>query len=156
MHPLLRKLNFKAHPRLVVLAPPPELGPLLEAMAQEVPLGKRLGKDETFVLVFVRDCADIATRAPKVVAKLGDDALLWWAYPKKSSKRYHSDIGRDDSWQALGALGFEGVRQVAIDEDWSALRFRRAETIKTMTRDPSRALSEHGRARLAKTRAAKK
>ena len=30
--------------------------------------------------------------------------------------------------------GFEPVRQVAIDEDWSALRFRRAEHIKTMTR----------------------
>ena len=33
-----------------------------------------------------------------------------------------------------GAAGFEPVRMVAIDEDWSALRFRRAEFIKTMTR----------------------
>jgi hypothetical protein len=42
-------------------------------------------------------------------------------------------------------LGFEGVRQVAIDEDWSALRFRRAEYIRTMRRDPSRAMSAQGR-----------
>jgi len=27
--------------------------------------------------------------------------------------------------------GFDSVRQVAIDEDWSALRFRRVEYIKT-------------------------
>ena len=39
---------------------------------------------------------------------------------------------------------------VAIDEDWSALRFRRAEFIKAMKRDPSRAGSETGRARVAK------
>jgi len=30
----------------------------------------------------------------------------------------------------LKALGFETVRAVAIDEDWSALRFRRVEFIK--------------------------
>lgn len=147
MHPLLKKLNFKDHAKLVVLGAPPELGPTLEAMAVDVPLRNRLGKGEGFVLVFVRSCAEIEAKAPKVAAALGDDALLWFAYPKKSSKRYRSDVGRDDSWQPLGQLGFEGVRQVAIDEDWSALRFREAHNIKTMTRDPSRALSKTGRAR---------
>ena len=34
----------------------------------------------------------------------------------------------------MGEAGFEPVRMVAIDEDWSALRFRRAEFIKNMTR----------------------
>ena len=34
----------------------------------------------------------------------------------------------------MGKAGFEGVRMVAIDEDWSAVRFRRVEFIKTMTR----------------------
>ncbi len=48
----------------------------------------------------------------------------------------------------LGKLGFEGVRQVAIDEDWSALRFRRVEFIKTMSRDKKRAMSELGKARV--------
>jgi hypothetical protein len=34
----------------------------------------------------------------------------------------------------LGAAGFEPVRMVAVDEDWSALRFRRVGFIKTLTR----------------------
>jgi hypothetical protein len=34
----------------------------------------------------------------------------------------------------MGKAGFEPVRMVAIDEDWSALRFRRVEFIKTMNR----------------------
>ena len=35
----------------------------------------------------------------------------------------------------LGEAGFEGVRQVAIDEDGSAIRFRHVDYIKSMTRD---------------------
>mgnify|MGYP005835701873 CR=1 FL=1 len=42
----------------------------------------------------------------------------------------------------------EPVRQVAIDEDWSALRFRRVEYIKTMTR--SFAMTLEGKAKAAK------
>jgi hypothetical protein len=48
---------------------------------------------------------------------------------------------------------------VAIDEDWSALRFRRAEFIKSMTRDPRRAMSAKGKSRVAarlKRKAARK
>ena len=48
------------------------------------------------------------------------------------------------------AVGFEGVWQVAIDEDWSALRFRRIEYIKKMTRDKKRAMTPAGRAKTAK------
>ena len=52
------------------------------------------------------------------------------AYPKGSSKRLTCDFNRDTGWSPLRAVGFGPVRQVAIDEDWSALRFRRAEFIK--------------------------
>lgn len=40
----------------------------------------------------------------------------------------------------MGSLGFAGVRQVAIDDDWSALRFRRVEYIKKMARAENRRL----------------
>jgi hypothetical protein len=47
----------------------------------------------------------------------------------------------------MGAAGFEPVRMVAIDEDWSALRFRRVEFIKTLERGSARALTAEGRKR---------
>jgi hypothetical protein len=56
------------------------------------------------------------------------------AYPKGSSKKYKASINRDSGWESLGQHGFEGVRQVALDENWSALRFRKVEFIKVMTR----------------------
>jgi hypothetical protein len=46
----------------------------------------------------------------------------------------------------LGKLNFEGVMQVSIDEDWSALRFRHVDYIKTMKR--KKALSEKGKKRI--------
>ena len=57
------------------------------------------------------------------------------------------EFDRDTGFSALGTAGFEGVRAVAIDEDWSALRFRRTSFIARLTRDPSRALSDEGRKR---------
>jgi hypothetical protein len=59
------------------------------------------------------------------------DAVLWFAYPKGTSKRYTCEFNRDTGWGVIRAAGFESVRMVAIDEDWSALRFRRLEYVKS-------------------------
>jgi hypothetical protein len=39
---------------------------------------------------------------------------------------------------------------VAVDEDWSAIRFRRVAYIKKMTRNPKHALSKKGKAKTEK------
>jgi hypothetical protein len=56
--------------------------------------------------------------------------VLWIAYPKGTSKRYACQFNRDSGWDVIRDAGFESVRQVAIDEDWSALRFRRLAYVK--------------------------
>ncbi len=83
------------------------------------------------------------------------DAVVWFAYPKQSSKNYRSEIDRDHGWKVLGRAGFEPVRMVAIDADWSAVRFRRVENIKTMTRPASVALSAGGKAKSGASTGAK-
>lgn len=72
--------------------------------------------------------------AEQVAKKAEGDAVVWFAYPKQSSKRYHCEFNRDTGWQALSDAGFEGVRQVSIDDDGSAIRFRRVEFIKASGR----------------------
>ncbi|MEL6132738.1 MAG: hypothetical protein AAFR59_05170, partial [Bacteroidota bacterium] len=105
----------------------------------------------TYALIFTEMEADLHTAIPQIQDKLVDDAVLYFAYPKKSSKKYKSDINRDSgAWKPLGELGYEGVRMVAIDADWSALRFRQASKIKSMTRRNSMALSEEGKERTKK------
>jgi hypothetical protein len=60
------------------------------------------------------------------------------------------DFNRDTGWQPLGKYDLEPVRQVAIDEDWSALRFRNVNNIKKMTRNSAMTLSKEGKNRTLK------
>ena len=77
---------------------------------------------------------EVDSLSPILTDKLKGDAILWMTYPKGSSKKHKCDFNRDTGWAVLGKLGFESVRMVAIDDDWSALRFRRVEYSRTMTR----------------------
>ena len=104
-----------------------------------------------FALIFVTQRAEIDRYAKALAEKLVGDVVLWFAYPKGSSKRYQCEFNRDTGWAAIGVAGFESVRQVAIDEDWSALRFRRTEYVKKLTRDASRMSSAAGKSRARKT-----
>ncbi len=53
------------------------------------------------------------------------DCLFWACYPKGTSKNFKSDIKRDTVWQAFSSLlDIRAVTQVALDNDWSALRAR--------------------------------
>ena len=69
--------------------------------------------------------------APKLAARAPGDPILWFAYPKGTSKKLTCDFNRDTGWARLAAAGFDTVRSIAIDEDWTALRFRRNEYIKS-------------------------
>jgi hypothetical protein len=145
------KLNLKSTSRIVVLNSPPSFEPELASLHGVTVLRKLQGLGEIeFSLAFVTRQQEVDALA-KAIAKLAKgDAVVWFAYPKGTSKKYKSEINRDTGWQALGQVGFEPVRMVAIDEDWSAARFRRVEFIKTMTRPTEFRMSTQGKARAAK------
>lgn len=142
---VFRKLNWKGQPA-VILNPPDSFQPELAAL-EPVDVRHTLQGPISFLLAFVTRQNEVDVVARGVARKAEGDAVIWFAYPKGTSKRYRCEFNRDTGWAALGAAGFEPVRQIAIDEDWSALRFRRVEHIKTMKRDPKRALTSRGRAR---------
>jgi hypothetical protein len=91
-------------------------------------------KELMFVLVFVEKKSELDKVSAAVIEKVAGDAILWFAYPKATSKRFACEFNRDTGWDVLRASGFDTVRQVAIDEDWSALRFRRTEFINHRSR----------------------
>lgn len=148
MTPLFTKLNLKDQPRIVVLGAPDSFEDELVALH-----GVEILRDSTpadaipFLLAFVTRLDEIERLAPLAALAAAADAVVWFAYPKSSSKRYICEFNRDTGWAALGAVGLEPVRQVAIDADWSALRFRRVEFIKRLTRDPQRRLTQGPAAR---------
>jgi hypothetical protein len=149
MTPLFRKLNLKDQSAILVLNAPASFESELAALT-DISIQRDPDRVEvmTFVLAFVMTQAVVDTIAAAVVQKLEGDGVVWFAYPKSRSKKYKCEFNRDTGWAVLGAAGFEAVRQVAIDADWSALRFRRVEFIKTLSRDRSRAITAEGKARI--------
>jgi hypothetical protein len=153
MNTIFKKLNYRDNKTIyVVHAPDSFKGATndMKSVAMVKTASSASGKIQ-FIIAFVKTQKEVDDFARTLVPRLEDDAIFWLAYPKKTSKKYACEFNRDTGWAALGRQGYEGVRMVAIDEDWSALRFRRAENIKVMTR--SFAMSETGR---KKVTAAKK
>lgn len=144
---LFERLNLKDQREIIVLNAPESFEAEL-AQLQGITIQRDAAQIAgcPFVLAFVTELPEIERIVGMIAAQTRGDALIWFAYPKGSSKRYRCGFNRDTGWAALGAAGFEGVRQVAIDEDWSALRFRRAEFIKTLTRAPQRRITNQGTA----------
>jgi hypothetical protein len=144
------KLNLKDHKQILVFNAPQSFEPELKAL-RGVTVQRDLKSLEQigFSLAFVTRQKEVDTLAKAIGKKAAGDAVVWFAYPKGSSKNYKSEINRDSGWKILGDAGFEPVRMVAIDEDWSAVRFRRAEFIKTLTRGKEHRMSAQGKARAA-------
>jgi hypothetical protein len=142
------KLNLKDQKEILVLNAPESFEPELRTL-KNVAIIRDLKKIKTasFSLGFVTTQKEVDALAPEVARKAEGDAIVWFAYPKGTSKKYKSQINRDNGWNVLGAEGFEPVRMVAIDEDWSAIRFRRVEFLKNMTRAKEHRLTERAKPR---------
>ena len=152
MSTVFAKLNFKDHKQIVVLDSPCSFESELAALkGVEIIRDLKRAKEVMFALAFVTTEEQVNALAPAIARKAGGDAIVWFAYPKGTSKKYKSQIDRDRGWNMLGHEGFEPVRMVAIDEDWSAKRFRRAGFIKNMTRPKDYRLTERSKAESGKT-----
>jgi hypothetical protein len=151
MSTVFAKLNLKDHKQIVVLGSPGSFESELAALKDvEIIRDLKKAKQVTFSLAFVTTQEQVNVLAPAIARKAEGDAIVWFAYPKGTSKKYKSQIARDHGWNALGHEDFEPVRMVAIDEDWSAKRFRRTAFIKNMTRPKQYRFSERAKSRPAK------
>jgi hypothetical protein len=148
MTPLFGKLNLRDHRLIHVLDAPASFETELAALSG-VDVRREVDGDVRFALAFAITQEELDRVSREIAAAARDDAVVWIAYPKGSSHRYRCEFNRDSGWTVLGEAGFEPVRQVAIDDDWSALRFRRAEHIKSLKRDPARTISVAGKRKAA-------
>ena len=131
MSGLFDKMNLKDQGEIVVLNAPMSFEPELAAL-KNVAVVRETGKAKTihFGLAFAVTQGELDKVSQTFGKEAEGDAVLWFAYPKGSSRRYRCEFNRDSGWDVIRAAGFDSVCMVAIDEDWSALRFRRVEFIK--------------------------
>ncbi|MFO7680162.1 MAG: DUF5655 domain-containing protein [Chloroflexota bacterium] len=118
---LAEKLQIRTNSRILLLNAPAGF------QLTDLPPGCTLtteaaGKFEC-VFLFAQNSAELVAQAPVSLDVIIPDGLFWIAYPKKSAD-VETDLTRDEGWIALAEAGYRPIRQIAIDEIWSALRFR--------------------------------
>jgi len=144
--PLFKKMNLKDQKEILILNAPDSFDKELAGLEGVKVRRSTAGiKSVDFAIAFVIKQSELNASARTLGKLAKGDAVVWFAYPKQSSKRYKAEFNRDKGWDVIGEEGFEPVRAVAIDEDWSGLRVRRVEFIKTMNRPRSAAMTAEGK-----------
>jgi hypothetical protein len=92
---------------------------LLQPLPENVRLVDRL-EQATTALVYADDAGALRGILTAHQEQLVRPSVFWVAYPKAN----RTDLNRDSLWPILGEYGMRPIGQVAVDEVWSALRFR--------------------------------
>lgn len=147
MNAILKKLQIKSEAKVLFWNLPEDLH-WIRTELQSMGANECSKTSECTVAIGFGTSSDAINAFFRLINDIvNNDEILWFCYPKKTSKKYTSTINRDSGWEVINDLTFEPVMQVAIDENWSALRFRKIEFIKKFTRDESMVISNKAKER---------
>lgn len=123
-NPLAKKLLLKPGSRAGLVNAPEGFRARLEPLPDGAVLLEEVEPALDFVQVFARNAAQLEASSAAFGA-VKANGLLWVCYPK-GGKKAGTDLNRDVLWELMGRRTLKGVTLVAIDETWSAMRFRLA------------------------------
>ena len=127
---IVKRLGIRPGHKLLILNAPDGYIDSLGALPEGAQLHTSAdGGRYDLVQTFVYSKADVDRLAPSALAAMKDGGLMWFAYPKKTSK-IKTDINRDMGWDVVNNAGMEGIAIISIDGTWSSLRFRPSHDIK--------------------------
>ena len=117
--PVAERLQVKAERRLAVIGATPALDKMIGVKNSRAEAG-----EADVVLLFTAERAALDAKLPGLLKKMTKTAILWIGYPKLTSP-LAADLNRDVIRELAPKHGLDTVSQIAIDEDWSALRLKR-------------------------------
>lgn len=121
----LKKMLFKGQSPVLALGFPLEAVGLLRALGPDAQT--RASVESPFIIAFAADLAAAEKHAKAAAKCLSAKGSFWMAYPKGTSKKCKDpDLNRDTLHEGMREFGFEGVSLIALDDDWSCMRFKRA------------------------------
>ena len=132
MKRLLEKLNYKGLQRVALLNADNKFRKRFAAVLKDVIIDEEIDPRflYKFMMIFVKNIEEIEQASPAIIHNLSDDGDLWACFPKKTSKKFETDLSKDFGWQSLNDSGFLGRRIVTVNDDWSALKFKHIKHVK--------------------------
>jgi len=95
-------------------------------------IGRGYDKDRDMVVLFVKDVAELRRLGAPAIRASRANGLLWVTYPKGGQTKGATDLPATPWWMQRDVLGeitlevgYKPVAFVAIDDSWTALRFKR-------------------------------
>jgi hypothetical protein len=123
---LARRLGLRKNSRLRLINAPARY----ERRLVPLPDGAKLvhkGHDPCDVIhVFAVNAEELKNLAPDAIRMASPGGSFWISFPKEGSG-VRTDLTRDTSWEIMSEHGMHPVAEIAIDNAWSAIRFRRDE-----------------------------
>jgi hypothetical protein len=114
--PVAAKLGIKPAQSVFVINPPGDYDALVGGLPPGTTVVRHRPAD--VVHLFARTLVELAEHGAEATAAVKPGGLVWISYPKGGA----SELKRDMLHDAI--TGWQPVTQIAIDETWSALRFR--------------------------------
>jgi len=130
MTSIVNKLGLKPGMRALVFSAPSGYMRSLAPLPEGVVISEKIDGTHGFVQLFASKKSEIEKSKKKVLQSAASGALVWITYPKKTSG-VESDLSREEVWAAMEGTGWRPVSQIAIDDVWSALRFRPTQDVKS-------------------------
>ena len=117
---LAKKLKLKPGARAAVISPP---GHYLEELKHDADIAQTLNGKFDWIQVFAKNKQELTSLAPKAIAALKPESILWLSFPKGTS-RIQTDLTRDKGWESIRAVDLKFMTLVSVNENWSALALR--------------------------------
>ena len=131
--PMARKLRLAVGHRVVVLNAPAGYLALLSPGPMNIGTELQPSPAYDVVQLFIHSVDELRRLGPEAIRAVKPDGLLWITYPKSGQTGGGTDLPATSGWtrrDVLGEItsvtGYRPVAFVAIDESYTALRFKRA------------------------------
>jgi hypothetical protein len=129
-NPIVKKLGIKPGMKALVIAAPDDYVRRMTPLPEGVEIVTKPAGTYPFVQLFATRMAEIEKTVPGLLQRAAPGVVFWITYPKKTSG-IDSDLSRDNLAAALTDKGWRPVSIVALDDVWSALRFRPTADVKS-------------------------
>jgi len=123
--PLIKKLQIKPAMRIMVINPPAGYQRVLGKLPETVTMVSRPRSPVELVQMFCGSVKQLKDSLPQAQRSLKPGGIFWICWPKQTAK-VDTDLNRDILWRVMLQQKYKPVASIAIDDTWSALRFRSA------------------------------
>ncbi|HEX3665559.1 MAG TPA: hypothetical protein VHU23_10040 [Rhizomicrobium sp.] len=114
--PIAERLQVRNGRMLAIMGAPPDVD-------RSIGTVRAKPAQADVLLAFAKNNAELNKRIPQLLGAPAT-AILWLAYPKLTSS-LAGNLNREAVRKCAAAQGLDTVSQIAIDEDWSAMRLKR-------------------------------